>query len=304
MTPVATISTTNWIITIVALLVIIGLDFAWAVARREKDTSMREATAWSVFYVSLAVAFGLFLSQWLTSREQQEFFAGWLTEYSLSFDNLFVFVIILTKLKISKERQQLALLIGIVIALVLRIIAISVGAAVIARFEAVFFVFGAFLLYTAIQLYAESATHGEDEKESGIIRVLQERGVKPFTIALIALGMTDLLFALDSIPAIFGLTQNVYIVITANVFALMGLRQLYFLIGGLMERLIHIGRGLSVVLGFIGVKLIFHACHAVGWHEIAGIHIPEITITQSLSVIVLCIGTATVTSLIATRKKV
>ena len=225
-------------------------------------------------------------------------------EYSLSFDNLFVFVIILTKLKISKERQQLALLIGIVIALVLRIIAISVGAAVIARFEAVFFVFGAFLLYTAIQLYAESSTHGEDEKESGIIRVLQERGIKPFTIALIALGMTDLLFALDSIPAIFGLTQNVYIVITANVFALMGLRQLYFLIGGLMERLIHIGRGLSVVLGFIGVKLIFHACHAVGWHEIAGIHIPEITITQSLSVIVLCIGTATVTSLIATRKKV
>ena len=304
MTQVATISTTNWIITIGALLIIIGLDFAWAVTRREKDTSMREATAWSVFYVSLAVAFGLFLSQWLTSREQQEFFAGWLTEYSLSFDNLFVFVIILTKLKISKERQQLALLIGIVIALVLRVIAISVGAAVIARFEAVFFVFGAFLLYTAIQLYAESATHGEDEKESGIIRVLQERGIKPFTIALIALGMTDLLFALDSIPAIFGLTQNVYIVITANVFALMGLRQLYFLIGGLMERLIHIGRGLSVVLGFIGVKLIFHACHAVGWHEIAGIHIPEITITQSLSVIVLCIGTATVTSLIATRKKV
>ena len=116
MTQVATISTTNWIITIVALLVIIGLDFAWAVARREKDPSMREATAWSVFYVSLAVAFGLFLSQWLTSREQQEFFAGWLTEYSLSFDNLFVFVLILTRLKIDKQKQQLALLIGLLIA--------------------------------------------------------------------------------------------------------------------------------------------------------------------------------------------
>jgi len=297
------ISTTNWIITIAALLVVVIFDFAWAITNREKETSMREVTLWSIFYVSLAIGFGVFLGGWIDSQAQQEFFAGWLTEYSLSFDNLFVFVIILTKLKISKERQQLALLIGIVIALVLRIIAISVGAAVIARFEAVFFVFGAFLLYTAIQLYAESTTHVEDEKESGIIRVLQERGVKPFTIALIALGMTDLLFALDSIPAIFGLTQNVYIVITANVFALMGLRQLYFLIGGLMERLIHIGRGLSVVLGFIGIKLIFHACHAVGWHEIAGIHIPEITITQSLSVIVLCIGTATITSLFATRKK-
>jgi tellurite resistance protein TerC len=297
------VSTTEWLITIIALLAILTFDFTWAIKNRNKETSMREVLMWTAFYVSLAIGFGISLGGWIDSQAQQEFFAGWLTEYSLSFDNLFVFVIILTKLKISKERQQLALLIGIVIALVLRIIAISVGAAVIARFEAVFFVFGAFLLYTAIQLYAESTTHGEDEKESGVIRVLQERGVKPFTIALIALGMTDLLFALDSIPAIFGLTQNVYIVITANVFALMGLRQLYFLIGGLMERLIHIGRGLSVVLGFIGIKLIFHACHAVGWHEIAGIHIPEITITQSLSVIVLCIGTATVTSLIATRKK-
>ena len=124
MNQVATISTTNWIITIAALLTIISLDFAWAVARRKKDTSMREATAWSLFYVSLAVAFGLYLSQWLGSREQQEFFAGWLTEYSLSFDNLFVFVLILTRLKIDKQKQQLALLIGILIALVLRIIAI------------------------------------------------------------------------------------------------------------------------------------------------------------------------------------
>jgi len=298
------ISSTEWLVTISVLGAVIVADLILAIVRRHKETTQREALSWTLFYVVSAIAFGYFLPQWAPAEYRKEFIAGWLTEYSLSFDNLFVFVIILTKLKISKERQQLALLIGIVIALVLRIIAISVGAAVIARFEAVFFVFGAFLLYTAIQLYAESSTHGEDEKESGIIRVLQERGVKPFTIALIALGMTDLLFALDSIPAIFGLTQNVYIVITANVFALMGLRQLYFLIGGLMERLIHIGRGLSVVLGFIGVKLIFHACHAVGWHEIAGIHIPEITITQSLSVIVLCIGTATVTSLIATRKKV
>ncbi len=305
MNPVATISTTNWIITIVALLVIIGLDFAWAVARREKDTSMREATAWSLFYVSLAVAFGLFLSQWLTSREQQEFFAGWLTEYSLSFDNLFVFVLILTRLKIDKQKQQLALLIGILIALVLRIIAITLGKAAIEKFEWVFFIFGAFLIYTAVSLFIESShkKNEEEEKESKLVQLLQRKGLKPFTIALLALGLTDLLFALDSIPAIFGLTENVYLVITANIFALMGLRQLYFLIGGLMSRLVYIGKGLSAVLGFIGFKLLFHAFHAVDIHEIQGWKIPEVTISQSLIVIISCLGLATVASLISTREK-
>jgi tellurite resistance protein TerC len=303
MAPVAIISTTNWIITIVALLVIIGLDFAWAVARRDKETSMREATAWSVFYVSLAVGFGLFLSQWLTHREQQEFFAGWLTEYSLSFDNLFVFVLILTRLKIDKQKQQLALLFGILIALVLRIIAITLGKAAIEKFEWVFFIFGAFLIYTAVSLFMESTHKDEVEKESKLVLALQRRGLKPFTIALLALGLTDLLFALDSIPAIFGLTENVYLVITANIFALMGLRQLYFLIGGLMTRLVYIGKGLSAVLAFIGFKLLFHAFHAVGVHEIRGWHIPEVTITQSLIVIVSCIGLATIASLVSTRDK-
>jgi tellurite resistance protein TerC len=302
MTQVATISTTNWIITITALLVIIALDFAWAVTRRKKDTSMREATAWSVFYVSLAVAFGLFLSQWLTAREQQEFFAGWLTEYSLSFDNLFVFVLILTRLKIDKQKQQLALLIGILIALVLRIIAITLGKAAIEQFEWVFFIFGGFLIYTAVSLFMESAHKEEEQEDSRIIKFLRSRGLKPFTIALLALGMTDLLFALDSIPAIFGLTENVYIVITANIFALMGLRQLYFLIGGLMTRLVYIGKGLSAVLAFIGFKLLFHAFHAVDVHEIFGWHIPEVTITQSLFVIVSCLVLATIASLYSTRK--
>jgi tellurite resistance protein TerC len=302
MTQVATISTTNWIITITALLVIITLDFAWAVARRKKDTSMREATAWSIFYVSLAIAVGLFLSQWLTAREQQEFFAGWLTEYSLSFDNLFVFVLILTRLKIDKQKQQLALLIGILIALVLRIIAITLGKAAIEQFEWVFFIFGGFLIYTAVSLFMESAHKEEEPEDSKIIQFLRSRGLKPFTIALLALGLTDLLFALDSIPAIFGLTENVYIVITANIFALMGLRQLYFLIGGLMARLVYIGKGLSAVLAFIGFKLLFHAFHAVEVHEIFGWHIPEVTITQSLFVIVSCLLLATIASLYSTRK--
>ncbi len=304
MNQVATISTTNWIITIAALLTIISLDFAWAVARRKKDTSMREATAWSIFYVSLAIAFGLYLSQWLGSREQQEFFAGWLTEYSLSFDNLFVFVLILTRLKIDKQKQQLALLIGILIALVLRIIAISLGKAAIEQFEWVFFLFGAFLIYTAVSLFMESShdEEAEEQEDSRIIKFLRSKGLKPFTIALLALGMTDLLFALDSIPAIFGLTENVYIVITANIFALMGLRQLYFLIGGLMTRLVYIGKGLSAVLAFIGVKLVFHAFHAVGVHEFVGWKIPDVTITQSLTVIVSCLALATFASLVSTRK--
>ena len=295
------ISTTNWIVTITALVIIIALDFAWAVSRRNKDTSLKEATAWSLFYISLAVAFGLNLSQWLGAQEQKEFFAGWLTEYSLSFDNLFVFVLILTRLKIDKQKQQLALLIGILIALVLRVIAISLGKAAIEQFEWVFFIFGAFLIYTAVTLFMEDSHGEEEEEESKIIQWLRAKGLKPFTIALLALGMTDLLFALDSIPAIFGLTQNVYIVITANIFALMGLRQLYFLIGGLMTRLIYIGKGLSAILAFIGVKLVFHAFHAVGVHEIAGVHIPDFTITQSLSVIVTCLAVATIASLAKTR---
>lgn len=301
MTTAATISTSNWVITLSALFIIIGLDFAWAVSRRNKDTSLKEATAWSLFYISLAVAFGLNLSQWLGAQEQKEFFAGWLTEYSLSFDNLFVFVLILTRLKIDKQRQQLALLIGILIALVLRVIAISLGKAAIEQFEWVFFIFGAFLIYTAATLFMENSHGDEEEEESKIIQWLRKKGLKPFTIALLALGMTDLLFALDSIPAIFGLTQNVYIVITANIFALMGLRQLYFLIGGLMTRLIYIGKGLSAILAFIGVKLVFHAFHAVSVHEIAGWHIPDFTITQSLSVIVACLAVATIASLLKTR---
>jgi tellurite resistance protein TerC len=266
---------------------------------------MKEATAWSFFYVSLAILFGLGLSQWLGAQEQQEFFAGWLTEYSLSFDNLFVFVLILTRLKIDKQKQQLALLIGILIALVLRVIAITLGKAAIEQFEWVFFIFGGFLIYTAVTLFMESSHGAEvEDDESRIIRFLRAKGLKPFTIALLALGMTDLLFALDSIPAIFGLTQNVYIVITANIFALMGLRQLYFLIGGLMTRLIYIGKGLSVILAFIGIKLVFHAFHAVDVHEIFGWHVPDFTISQSLIVIVSCLLLATFASLYSTRKTV
>ena len=298
-------NTTNaWILTASILAIVVAFDFTWAVARRNQNTSLKEATLWSLLYISLAIAFGIHLGTWTDAQTQQEFFAGWLTEYSLSFDNLFVFVIILSRLKIEEKSKQLALLFGILIALIFRIIAITLGAAAIKQFEWIFFIFGAFLIYTAVHLFIESS-HEKDveEKESKLISYLSAKGVKPFTIALIALGATDILFALDSIPAIFGLTENVYVVVTANVFALMGLRQLYFLIGGLMQRLIYIGKGLSVILGFIGIKLLFHAFHAVEIHKIGGFKIPEITITQSLSVIVGVLVIATVSSLLVTSKR-
>lgn len=285
------------------LAIVVLFDFSWAVIRRNQETSLKEASLWSLLYVSLAIAFGIHLGTWTDSQTQQEFFAGWLTEYSLSFDNLFVFVIILSRLKIEEKSKQLALLFGILIALVFRIFAITLGAAAIKEFEWIFFIFGAFLLYTAVHLFIESSQEHEEEKESKIISYLSSKGMKPFTVALIALGLTDILFALDSIPAIFGLTENVYVVITANIFALMGLRQLYFLIGGLMQRLIYIGKGLSVILGFIGIKLLFHAFHAVDIHEIAGIHVPKITITQSLSVIVGTLLIATIASLFVTSRR-
>ena len=298
------ITTNAWILTASLLAIVVAFDFTWAVIRRNQNTSLKEATLWSLLYVSLAIAFGIHLGTWTDAQTQQEFFAGWLTEYSLSFDNLFVFVIILSRLQIEEKSKQLALLFGILIALVFRIIAITLGAAAIKQFEWIFFIFGAFLIYTAVHLFLESS-HEKDveEKESKLITYLRSKGLKPFTIALLALGATDILFALDSIPAIFGLTENVYVVVTANVFALMGLRQLYFLIGGLMQRLIYIGKGLSVILGFIGVKLLFHAFHAVDIHELAGIKIPDITITQSLSVIVGVLAISTVASLVVTAKR-
>lgn len=298
------ITTNAWILTGSILAIVVAFDFTWAVLRRNQNTTLKEATLWSLLYLSLAIAFGIYLGTWTDAKTQQEFFAGWLTEYSLSFDNLFVFVIILSRLKIEEKSKQLALLFGILIALVFRIIAITLGAAAIKQFEWIFFIFGAFLVYTAVHLFLESSHEkDEEEKESKLISYLSAKGMKPFTIALIALGATDILFALDSIPAIFGLTENVYVVVTANVFALMGLRQLYFLIGGLMQRLIYIGKGLSIILGFIGIKLFFHAFHAVDIHKIGGFKIPDITITQSLSVIVGVLAIATVSSLYVTAKR-
>jgi tellurite resistance protein TerC len=253
-----------------------------------------------------AIIFGATLDTTNNPASRSEFFAGWLTEYSLSIDNVFVFIIILTKLKIEKTQAQLVLLWGIIMALVLRGAFIAAGAALINRFIAIFFVFGVFLLYTAWHLATENSTgslHDEQWKENKLITALRARGASTFTIALVAVGTTDLLFALDSIPAIFGLTKDPYIVFTANAFALMGLRQLYFLLGDFLNRLIYLSKGLSIILGFIGVKLIIEALHGIGVHDILGVHIPEVSLAVSLGVIAASLGVTTLISLGVTSKR-
>ncbi len=287
------ISTTTWLITISVLSAVIIFDLILAVIHRNRETSHREAVSWTLFYVTAALIFGFFLPNWAPEEYRKEFLAGWLTEYSLSVDNLFVFIILLASLKIKKESQQLVLLLGILIAIVLRIILIFAGVALVTRFTWVFFFFGAFLIFTAYKLINEKSEVENDEAK--LVIFLRKRGLGNFGIALIALGITDLIFALDSIPAILGLTTSTYVVITANIFALMGLRQLYFLLQGLMDRLIHLSRGLAFILAFIGVKMVLEALHGIG------VHVPEISLELSLGVIISTLVITAITSLIATR---
>ena len=314
-----------WSLTIGLLVVLLVVD-VWVIGRRPHEPSIRECALAIAGFVGLAVAFAI--GVWVVSGGQYagEFAAGWLTEYSLSIDNLFVFVIIMARLDVPRKFQQTALLIGIILALVMRGVFIAVGAAAIERFSWVFYVFGAFLVYTAVKLASHGTGGDEDYEESRLLRWVSRRfpvtdewqGVRllarvdgrrvvtPMLIVVLALGTTDLLFALDSIPAIYGLTQEPYLVLTANVFALMGLRQLYFLIGGLLDRLIYLSLGLSLVLGFIGVKLIMEALHS---NELPFINsgepvawVPAIPVWLSLAVIVATLAVTTVASLLAVRR--
>lgn len=290
------ISTHIWAITLSVIFLVTLGDLIWAWFRRNTITTLKEAAIWTGIYVSAAIAFGISLRSWGGQTKSAEFFAGWITEYSLSIDNLFVFLIILSRLKIEKEKEQLVLLLGILMALVMRGIFIVIGAAVVERFVAVFFFFGAILIWTAYKLITEDPE--EDEwQENRVITALRKRGYSTFTIALVALGTTDLLFALDSIPAIFGLTRDPYIVFMANAFALMGLRQLYFLVGILLKRLVYLSKGLSIVLGFIGIKLIIEALHGIGVDYIYGVKVPHVSLTVSLGVIISALAVTTVISL-------
>jgi tellurite resistance protein TerC len=315
-----------WWATIAATIMIFVVDIA-IVGRRPHEPSRREVTVALSIYIGMAVLFGI--GVWVFSGPQYgtEFFAGWLTEYSLSVDNLFIFIIIMAKLGVPRNYQQEALLIGIVLALIFRGIFIAVGAAAINNFSWVFYVFGAFLVYTGYKL-AKQGPEDEDEYEENRLVTwvrtvlphtddyrggklwIRENGKWLFTpmfAVAVALGTTDLLFALDSIPAIFGLTQEPYLVLTANVFALMGLRQLYFLLGGLLQRLVYLSYGLAFLLAFIGVKLVLHAMHENELPFInGGEHItwaPEIPIWLSLGVIVVTLGVTAVASLWASSRE-
>lgn len=295
-------STTTWLLTLGILSLVIVFDLTLAIIRRNKETTMTEAGIWTVIYVAAAVAFGILMPNWTTDpNAQKEFFAGWLTEYALSVDNIFVFVIILSRLQVEKTKQQLVLLLGIIIALLLRGGFIAAGSAIIEKFSGAFFIFGAFLVFTAYRLLVED--EGEEEwREDRFITFLRSKGATTFVIALVSLGFTDLVFALDSIPAIFGITRDPYIVVCANIFALMGLRQLYFLLQGLLQRLVFLSKGLSFILAFIGFKMFIEAFHGVGIHEIAGIELPHVPIEVSLFVIVAALTVTAVASLTATRK--
>ena len=295
-------STTTWLLTLGILSLVIVFDLTLAIIRRNKETTMTEAGIWTVIYVAAAIAFGILMPNWTTdANAQKEFFAGWLTEYALSVDNIFVFVIILSRLQVEKTKQQLVLLLGIIIALVLRGGFIAAGSAIIEKFSGAFFIFGAFLIFTAYRLLVED--EGEEEwKEDRLVTFLRSKGATTFVIALVSLGFTDLVFALDSIPAIFGITRDPYIVVCANIFALMGLRQLYFLLQGLLQRLVYLSKGLSFILAFIGFKMFIEAFHGVGIHEIAGVKLPHVPIEISLFVIVAALTVTAVASLTATRK--
>ena len=295
-------STAVWLITLGILSLVIIMDLMIAIARRNKETTITEAGIWTLIYVAAALAFGYFMNNWTTDpNSQKEFFAGWLTEYALSVDNIFVFVIILARFQIERTKQQLVLLLGIIIALILRGGFIAAGSAILERFSSAFFIFGAFLIFTAYKMFFEDSEE-EEYKEDRIVTFLRSKGASTFTIALISLGFTDLIFALDSIPAIFGITRDPYIVVCANIFALMGLRQLYFLIQGLLQRLIFLSKGLSFILAFIGTKMIIEAFHGAGVHDLLGLALPHITIEVSLGVILASLIVTGVASLTATRK--
>ena len=293
-------SLTVWQITIAVLIGVLVFDLALAIIRRNKETTMKEAGIWTAFYVGAAIIFGYSLAEWSDSQARNEFYAGWITEYSLSVDNLFIFILILARFQFDKKKQQLVLLAGIAMALVLRGIFIALGSAAITRYSWVFYIFGIFLIYTSYKLFTEDQE--KEWKEGRAISWLRKRGASSLTIVLVAIAFTDLIFALDSIPAIFGLTKDPYIVFTANAFALMGLRQLYFLLGGLMNKLIYLNEGLSVILGFIGIKLVLEAIHGGGTHKILGIHVPEISTQFSLAIIVTTLLVTIIASLVRTSK--
>jgi len=312
------VHTLGWVGLAVVVIALITFDILGHV-RKPHAPSMKESALWTVGYVGLALIFGLIIWGIYGGTFAAEYYAGWVTEWSLSLDNLFVFIIIMNSFRVPREYQQKALISGIIIALVLRLVFILVGAALIERFSWIFFIFGAWLLWTAYSQVRQGSGAGEaeddDYHENRFVRTIRRifpvtdgfvgdrffhrHGGKtymtPLLLVVFALGSADLMFAFDSIPAIFGLTREPYLVFACNAFALLGLRQLYFLIDGLMQRLVYLHYGLAIILGFIGVKLVLHALHENTLSFLnggQGFDVPEIGIPLSLGVIV---GTLVIT---------
>jgi tellurite resistance protein TerC len=300
-----------WAVTLIGLVAVICLDLV-IVDRRPHAFGNREATRWVAFYVSLAVAFTVAIGIAFGWSFAGQFFAGYLTEYSLSIDNLFVFLVIMTSFAVPTQHQHRVLLVGIVIALILRGVLIVIGAGLIARFSGVFYLFGAFLLYTAWKVWTARGDEEPDPDGNGLVRfiarrfpttseyhgtrltamVAGQRMLTPMAMVMLAIGTTDLLFAMDSIPAVFGITGEPYLVFTANAFALMGLRQLFFLLRGLLGRLAFLNRGLGIILAFIGLKLMLTAVH-----ETTALQVPTVPTWLSLAFIVVVLGITAVASL-------
>ena len=296
-----------WAVTLLTLVGVITLDLI-IVDRRPHPFTSKDALRWVIFYICMAAAFAVFIAVYFGPAYGGQFVAGYLMEYSLSVDNLFVFLVIMGSFAVPAALQHRVLLVGIVIALILRGSLIVLGAQLIDRFQGTFYIFGAFLLYTAWKVWS-SEDKEPDPNGNGLIRWMSEhvptsteyngthlttrlagtRALTPMAMVMLAIGTTDLLFALDSIPAVFGITSEAYLVFTVNAFALMGLRQLYFLLQGLLGRLQYLNRGLAVILAFIGVKLLLEALHAT-----TDLDVPTIPVWMSL---VFIVGVLTITAL-------
>lgn len=316
-----------WAVTIGVLGIVLAADFIYQM-RNPHEPTFRESAVQVSIYITLALLFTFVIGGVWGPQYAAEYVAGWVTEYSLSVDNIFVFLIIFTQFAVPKALRSQVLLIGIAIALCLRLIFIIAGAAFIERFSWAFYVFGAFLIFTAAKLVIETFHSGEEDRnEAGGMTKFISRFIPttkeyhdnryrvkqngkwvytPLLLVMISIGFTDLLFALDSIPAVYGLTNEPYIVFVANAFALLGLRQLFFLLGGLMERLKYLSIGLSIILAWIGVKLVVHALHKNELPFINGgepvEQIPEISTELSLAVILITLAVTTIWSLAVTGK--
>ena len=304
-----------WAATIGGLALIIVIDLL-VVDTKEHAFSTKEATAWVAFYFAAALAFAFFIRVYFSPSYAGQFVAGYITEYSLSVDNLFIFLVIMSSFAVPEIYRHRVLLVGVVIALILRSVLIAIGAAAIQRFAVTFFAFGAFLLWTAWGIARAGGEHS-DAGNNALVRFAERilpttrdyhghkltarvdgaRVVTPMALVMLSIGTTDLLFALDSIPAIFGLTREPYLVFAANAFALMGLRQLFFLLHGLMGRLVYLTQGLSLILAFIGVKLILEALH-----ETTDLAVPLISTAASLTVIISVLIITALISLVAVRR--